>query len=278
MFTWICPQCGREVPPSYSECPTCLENRQRAAGAAPPPPLPPYPPPSSQQPQYAQPPAQPQQAGYMPPPGTYAPPPQPQPQRAAAPLPPPPVAPPPPPSPRQVNEPLLFAPPQPYAQPMPEHKPGIPGWLATVLIAAVLVGLGAVVYLYVLPSSRNGGSSTAATSKEEAASPSSAAAADTAATNRYAKYLEVTGLRIVEKNNKAELRCTVVNHAGGELADLKLRVTVVAGDNALGSALIEVDRLSPYESKDFSAPLPTKARAYELPDWQFLKATFEVVP
>ena len=23
MFTWICPRCGREVPPSYNECPDC---------------------------------------------------------------------------------------------------------------------------------------------------------------------------------------------------------------------------------------------------------------
>src|SRR5689334_5275888 len=23
MFTWICPKCGREVPPSYDECPDC---------------------------------------------------------------------------------------------------------------------------------------------------------------------------------------------------------------------------------------------------------------
>lgn len=23
MFTWVCPKCGHEVPPSYSECPTC---------------------------------------------------------------------------------------------------------------------------------------------------------------------------------------------------------------------------------------------------------------
>jgi len=23
MFTWICPKCGREVPPAYTECPTC---------------------------------------------------------------------------------------------------------------------------------------------------------------------------------------------------------------------------------------------------------------
>lgn len=44
MFTWICPQCGREVPPAYNECPDCAA-RERAkqeepagAGTASPPP------------------------------------------------------------------------------------------------------------------------------------------------------------------------------------------------------------------------------------------------
>ena len=25
MFTWICPQCGREVPPAYNDCPDCSQ-------------------------------------------------------------------------------------------------------------------------------------------------------------------------------------------------------------------------------------------------------------
>jgi hypothetical protein len=29
MFTWICPECGREVPPAYSECPDCAARRAR---------------------------------------------------------------------------------------------------------------------------------------------------------------------------------------------------------------------------------------------------------
>src|SRR5579883_1907720 len=29
MFTWICPRCGREVPPSYDECPDCAKAAQR---------------------------------------------------------------------------------------------------------------------------------------------------------------------------------------------------------------------------------------------------------
>jgi hypothetical protein len=34
MFTWICPQCGREVPPAYNECPDCTGKQ---AGATAPP-------------------------------------------------------------------------------------------------------------------------------------------------------------------------------------------------------------------------------------------------
>ena len=36
MFTWICPQCGREVPPAYTECPDCAA-KAKSATAAPPP-------------------------------------------------------------------------------------------------------------------------------------------------------------------------------------------------------------------------------------------------
>src|SRR6266542_52870 len=67
MFTWICPQCGREVPPSYTDCPDCAAKAKTAppappaAQTAPPPapPAPPQPPPqyqAPQQPQYYQPP------------------------------------------------------------------------------------------------------------------------------------------------------------------------------------------------------------------------------
>ena len=34
MFTWICPQCGREVPPSYTDCPDCAA-KGKASTASP---------------------------------------------------------------------------------------------------------------------------------------------------------------------------------------------------------------------------------------------------
>ena len=33
MFSWICPQCGRDVTPSHKECPYCAERAQEAAAA-----------------------------------------------------------------------------------------------------------------------------------------------------------------------------------------------------------------------------------------------------
>src|ERR1035437_4689408 len=76
MFTWICPQCGREVPPAYNDCPDCAKTA--AGGGAPaaaaaanlPVQQPPaFAPPPPQQPYYQQPPP-PHQA---PPPGYYPP-------------------------------------------------------------------------------------------------------------------------------------------------------------------------------------------------------------
>jgi len=66
MFTWICPQCGREVPPAYTECPDCsvktpdtagpppepMAPQPNAGAAAPPPAPPPAPPAATPQPEY----------------------------------------------------------------------------------------------------------------------------------------------------------------------------------------------------------------------------------
>jgi len=72
MFTWICPTCGREVPPAYDACPDCAAREKSgqapagstAAPSAPPPTAPaayppqaPYAPPTASLPAVAPPPA-----------------------------------------------------------------------------------------------------------------------------------------------------------------------------------------------------------------------------
>ena len=148
----------------------------------------------------------------------------------------------------------------------------MPAWLVTILVAVVAVGvIFGIVKL--LGSKGSSGSDSATTAQQE-----SAAASDSS--NPYAKVLEVTGVRIVEDAKKrANAQFLVVNHSPADLPDLELEVvltttTARAGDEPLAVMAVKTGPIPANGSKDVSAALKTKLRAYELPDWQFLKASF----
>jgi len=274
MFTWICPQCGREVPPSYSECPTCAENRQRAAhglppvGVAPAAPPPQAPPPS--QPAY-QPPAPPypvqaptqffQTTTVAPPPPqpTYPP------DQGYAP-PQPPQAPPQPP---QPDQPIYT-----LHETAPSH--GLPAWLVAILVIVLVIGGLFLAYRLL------GGKSEIATAPGK--TDSSSAAPQGAGANPYARYIEVGGIRILE-DEKQQIKATfvVVNHSAADMPSQDLQITLRAtaarpGDDPLAVVAIKTGPLAANASKDLSVPLKTTLRAYELPDWQFLRASVDVLP
>ena len=201
MFSWICPTCGHEVPPSYDACPLCADKPQKKeeAPAAPAPP--------------------------------------------AAPV-------------RRTKR----------------RRSGLPGWLVAVLVCAVLCGGALAAYYFLLPSSR-------VTSDEAQAEPAAerAPAAPATELKGYEKVIEISGLRIFEDQKKPKLRFMVVNHASTELAALEGTVNVLSKDNApITSVPLKLDTLAAYEAKDVTAPLNTKLRAYELPDWQFLRGEFKL--
>ncbi len=249
MFTWICPVCGAEVPPSESECPRCAERKRAAAPATP---EMPAPPPARATPQAPPPP----QAG---PPPAWTPGPPPPPPSAAA-----------------------WAPPAAAPQEQPVYVIGeqkgrrsMPAWLAAVITLAVVGGGLFLLYRYV--SSSSGSAGTAAKSAAlEAPQPQ-------ASTHPFAKYLEVTGVRLLEgKDKKLMVRFVVVNHAPAQLAGFRLRITMQAANAAPGDAVIAVVEAAPgsipaYGVKDMEAPLVTPLRVYELPDWQFIRTHVEII-
>ena len=106
MFTWICPQCGREVPPAYKDCPDCAKKTAPAerVGAAPN---------RRRQPHRSQSPPQ------------YA---------AAA------ITAPPPPQPNTSGCSHTLPPQPPPWRPL--QRGGLPTWLLTVLFAFAFLGLG----------------------------------------------------------------------------------------------------------------------------------------
>ena len=241
MFTWICPQCGREVPPAYNECPDC--SKKAAAGGAPPaaPPenAPPLPPPVQQ----------------------YAPPQYPPPQYAA-----------PPNYPSQAPAPPAYYPPQP-ARP---RALNLPVWLMTVIFALAIGGLVGGVY-WILQTNRG----TGAAGPVPSAAVESPAAKPGAKTNPVQKYIEVTGVRFTQdKKKKTMARFVVVNHSEAEISGLACNVTIwgrtrKSEEDAQGTFSFSTT-LGPFESKELSAPINTKLKIYELPDWQNITTDIQV--
>jgi hypothetical protein len=281
MFTWICPQCGKEVPPSYSECPACAERRQQAAQ----PPQPQYPPQPAAPPQSAYPP--PQAARYAPPQPQYQPPPQPQYQPPQQPQyqPPPQAAPSAPPAPPQYAPPQQpgYQQPPAYYQPPQSQAPvytidnggkkGMPTWLVA-LLTLVVIG-GGLFGVYRILSTRNGKTNAADSAATQAPGVITSS-------NPYAKYIEVVGVRLLESADKKPLvRFAVINHSPAELSGLELRINFTASTGGSGSQPIavvdaKVGSVPAYGIKDMESPLSTNLKIYELPDWQFVRTSVEI--
>jgi hypothetical protein len=117
----------------------------------------------------------------------------------------------------------------------------------------------------------------------KAATPASSAASSAAPnTNSVAKYLELAGFRLDEKGpGKVQIRFALINHSDADLGDITLSVnvrasTAASGDPPLFTFTAPVQGVGPGDVKDVSVIVPTKLRVYELPDWQFLRADFQV--
>jgi len=207
MFTWVCPKCGAEVPPSYAECPNCAA----ATGETPPVPIPPVHKESI------------------------------RPQR-------------------------------------PKSRSQLPMWVLSLIFGLAFLAFGAIAYFgYGYLSNHQ---------QRQAVEQSAMPAAPPTAPDKqalYGRFIEITGLRLTEDSaQKAQIRVTVVNHSGGEIPDLTLFVALRTtadkpGEPPRGTFTLKVPSLGPYEAKDFVAPVDTKLRAYELPDWQFLRADAKIV-
>jgi hypothetical protein len=95
--------------------------------------------------------------------------------------------------------------------------------------------------------------------------------------NPALKMIELTGFRLLEdKQQRPELQFLVVNHGGGDVGELKARANLRSAnakpDEPPVATFSFTATLGPFESKELKVPLETKLRAYELPDWQMLRA------
>lgn len=156
-----------------------------------------------------------------------------------------------------------------------DSRSGIPGWAIGLGFAVVLAGVLYVLFTYVLPKRSATASNAGAAPTAESSSAVPGAAAKKP--HPLAKFLEIVGIRWVEDaKKKAKMQFIVVNHSAADLPELKMQIAVKAGGNVLFEIPFTVSSIGPYESKEFSAPIQTALKEYELPDWQFVKAEFEI--
>jgi hypothetical protein len=166
---------------------------------------------------------------------------------------------------------------QPPAYPVPVRpaSSGLPTWLLSIIFAFAFLGLGIAVYWGI---GRLRGQTNAAPS----ASVESPAAKPGAKPHPLQKYIEIAGVRILEDAKKKPfVKFMVINHSGAEITDLGGNVTVwgrtqKAEEEAAGTFAFANAHLIPYESKELSAPLTTKLKVYELPDWQNVSTDIQI--
>jgi hypothetical protein len=153
----------------------------------------------------------------------------------------------------------------------------MPTWLLSIVFALAFFGVGAGVYFLSQHSrSQDEAPAQAAVPADALEVPKPVAAApDTLKQHPYLKYVEITGWRLLQNAQKrAEIRFVVVNHSAAEIPDLaatvNLRAQAGRESAPIGSFTFKMPPLGPYESKDLTAPLNTKLKVYEFPDWQNL--------
>jgi hypothetical protein len=97
-----------------------------------------------------------------------------------------------------------------------------------------------------------------------------------------AKYLELVGFRLSEaKQGKLTVRFAVVNHSDADITDLGLNiglkpVTAKADEQPFCTFSVKVPSLPPQDIVNTTGECTTSLRVYELPDWQFIRATYTI--
>jgi len=128
------------------------------------------------------------------------------------------------------------------------------------------------------------GCSSAPPPKPVAAAPPPGGPGPAVATSKHplAKYIELGGFRLAEAQaGKLKVQFAAVNHSDADLSELTMKVRLIttaakAGDPPVTEFEAKVPSLGPHEVKDVTAQANTALRIYELPDWQFLRAEFDI--
>lgn len=98
----------------------------------------------------------------------------------------------------------------------------------------------------------------------------------------FAKYIELAGFRLSEVNpGTIQVKFMAISHSDADMGDITMDVRLMTTEAAPGDApLAEFEGrilgLGPQGAVEVTATVATELRVYEIPDWQFLRADFEI--
>ena len=114
------------------------------------------------------------------------------------------------------------------------------------------------------------------------ASPYGPGPAATSGKHPLAKYIELAGFRLtLEKGGQLKIKFSAINHSDADLPDLGVHVRIITTATKEGEPPVTefdamVPGLGPHDDHDVEAMAATQLKAYEFPDWQFLRADFDI--
>jgi hypothetical protein len=120
------------------------------------------------------------------------------------------------------------------------------------------------------------------TAPAKAASPFGPGPASTSSKSPLAKFIELAGFRLSEKGGKQlQIKFSAINHSDADLSEMQVHVRLLTtaakpGDAPVAEFDAKIPGLGPQEDHDVLALTTTTLRVYEMPDWQFLRADFDI--
>ncbi len=157
---------------------------------------------------------------------------------------------------------------------------GMPAWIISLVIATTVFLFAGNLIQYL------SGSRDARAASSNAPSPGQAVASAPAAPafepHPFARFVEVTGLRVVaDLNHRSQVQYIVVNHSSAQLSGMLIRIAVRSSSDPAGSAPLftvsaVVPSLGPHQSKEIRTDLDSELRSSAIPDWEYLRTDVQV--
>jgi hypothetical protein len=155
---------------------------------------------------------------------------------------------------------------------------GLPAWVTSLVIATSLFLVVAVMLQY-LQTNRE---ARAAAAPPPTQTTAVAPPAPTFEQHPFARFIEVTGLRVVaDLNHRSQVQYIVVNHSPSQLTGMTIRIAVRSSTDSVGAPPLftvstVVPSLGPHQSKEIRTDLDSELRSSAIPEWEYLRTDVQI--